>query len=126
MNRPGFIVGIAVALLAAVALVLVATVAELVPPAVRLPIVLVFVLFVPGAAFALALRVSDLLSFSVVAIGVSVALLVVLSELSTLAGGLSPGLVLTGLVVFTVACITARAVGMRKAGWGAGGSDRSG
>ena len=116
MNRLGFVVGMAVALLAAVALVLVATVAGLVPPAVRLPIVLVFVVFVPGAAFALALRVSDLLSFSVVSIGVSVALLLVLSELSMLAGGLSPRLVLTGLVAFTVACITARVVGVWKAG----------
>jgi len=116
MNRRGSVVWIGVALLAAVALVLLATVAELVPPPVRLPIVLVFVVFVPGAAFALALRVSDLTSFSVVSIGVSLALLVVLSELSMLAGGLSPGLVLTGLVVFTVACVTARVVGMQKAG----------
>jgi hypothetical protein len=115
MNRLGSIVGIAVALLATTALVLLAAVAEHVPPAVRLPIVLAFVVFVPGAAFALALRLSDPLSFAVVAIGVSVALLLVLSELSMLAGGLSPGLVLTGLVVFTVACVTTRLVGMRKA-----------
>lgn len=116
MNRPGFVVGIGVALLAATASVLLAAVAELVPPAVRLPIVLVFVGFVPGAAFALALRLSDLVSFSVVSIGVSLALLLILSELSMLAGGLSPRLVLAGLVAFTVACVTARVVGLRKAG----------
>ena len=106
---------IGVALLAAVALVLLATVAGLVPPAVRLPIVLVFVVFVPGAAFAFAMRVSDLTSFTVVSIGVSLALLLVLSELFVLAGRLSPGPVLTGLVVFTVTCVTARVIGVRKA-----------
>jgi hypothetical protein len=120
MNRPGSVVGIGVALLAATASVLLAAVAELVPPAMRLPIVLVFVGFVPGAAFALALRLSDLLAFSVVSIGVSLALLLILSELSMLAGGLSPRLVLAGLIVFTVACVTARAVGLRKAGWADG------
>jgi hypothetical protein len=116
MNRRESVVGIGVALLVATASVLLAAVTELVPPTVRLPTVLVFVVFVPGAAFALALRVSDLLSFSVVSIGVSLALLLVLSEFSLLAGGLSPRLVLTGLVVFTVACVTARVVGLRKAG----------
>jgi hypothetical protein len=103
----GALVGLA--LVTTVPLVLLASVPNL-PVAARVPIVLGFVLFVPGAAVAHALALDDVASFGVVAVGVSVALLLVLSEVSLLTVGLSPRLVLGGLVVTTVAGVVVRIV----------------
>jgi hypothetical protein len=88
------------------------------PVAARVPVMLGFVLFVPGAAIAHALALEDLLSFCVVALGVSVALLVVLSEVSLVTVGLSPPLVLGGLVVTTLAGVAVRTVNRIRAARG--------
>ena len=103
----GGLVGLA--LVATVPLVLLASVPTL-PVAARVPIVLGFVLFVPGAAVAHVLALDDAPSFGVVAVGVSVALLLALSEVSVLTVGLSPRLILGGLIATTVAGVGVRTV----------------
>jgi hypothetical protein len=96
-------------LAASLPLVVLAT-APALPTPVRLAVVLVFVLFVPGAAVAYALGLDDPLRFTVVAIGVSVALLLLFAQLSVMTIGLSPRLVLAALIMTTVGGIVVRLV----------------
>jgi hypothetical protein len=109
MSRPSAGLFLGIGLVGAVGLMMAAT-THLLPAVAQLPVVLGFVLFIPGAAFAFALRLRDALGFSVVAIGVSVALLLLLSQLTVMTVGLSPRVVLGGLVLFTMSCVAVRMV----------------